>query len=189
MQNKVIIFSAPSGAGKTTLVKHLLELFPVLEFSISACSREKRPNETNGKDYFFISAEEFKNKIDHQNFIEWEEVYQGCYYGTLRSEIERIWNNGNIVIFDVDVKGGINLKRIFGEKALSIFVSPPNIQVLEQRLRARSTESEESLKKRIDKASLEMQFASQFDKIIVNNELSKTFQEAEQIVKDWINPS
>jgi len=187
MEGKIIIFSAPSGAGKTTIVKHILSIFPEMEFSISACSRLKRPNEIDGKDYFFITAEEFRIKIDNGEFVEWEEVYENCYYGTLRSELGRIWKSGHIVVFDVDVKGGINLKRIFGDNAISIFISPPDLKTLEQRLRNRATDSEESLKKRIEKATWEMEFASKFDKLIVNNELTKTFQETEQIVKAWIN--
>jgi len=187
MQGKVIIFSAPSGAGKTTVVKHLLETFPNLEFSISACSRQPRPNEKNGKDYYFISSEEFKNRISNHDFVEWEEVYTNCYYGTLHSELERIWKNNHMVVFDVDVKGGMNLKKIFGKNALSVFISPPDLEVLEQRLRDRSTESEESLKKRVEKAIWEMQFTTYFDKLVVNNELNKTLQETEQIVKDWLS--
>ncbi len=186
MEGKVIIFSAPSGAGKTTIVKHILSLFPEMEFSVSACSREKRPNETDGKDYFFISAEEFRKKIDNGEFVEWEEVYESCYYGTLRSELGRIWKSGHIVVFDVDVKGGINLKRIFGDKAMSVFISPPDLETLEQRLRNRSTDSEESLNKRLNKASWEMQFSNSFDKIILNKELPDTFKEAEEIIKKWI---
>ena len=187
MEGKVIIFSAPSGAGKTTVVKHILSLYSEMEFSVSACSRPKRPNEMDGKDYFFITAEEFRVKIEKGEFLEWEEVYENCFYGTLRSELSRIWKSVHVVVFDVDVKGGINLKRIFGDNAMSVFISPPDLETLEQRLRNRSTDSEESLQKRLNKAGWEMQFSSQFDKIIVNNELSKTYQEAEQIVKEWIN--
>jgi guanylate kinase len=187
MEGKVIIFSAPSGAGKTTIVKHILNLYPEMEFSISACSREKRPNETDGKDYFFISADEFRNKIEKGEFVEWEEVYEGCYYGTLRSELSRIWKIGHVVVFDVDVKGGINLKRIFGEKALSVFISPPDLETLEQRLRNRSTDSEESLNKRLNKASWEMQFSNSFDKILFNKDLKETLAEAERLVKEWIS--
>ena len=186
MEGKVIIFSAPSGAGKTTVVKHILSKFPELEFSISACSREKRPTEIDGKDYHFVSTEEFRNKINNGEFVEWEEVYEGCFYGTLRSELSRIWKSRHIVVFDVDVKGGMNLKRIFGDNAMAVFISPPDLETLEQRLINRSTESEESLIKRLNKASWEMQFANQFDKIIISNELDNTYRETENVVAQWI---
>lgn len=187
MSEKVIIISAPSGAGKTTVVKHLLKVFPQFEFSISACNREKRENEVNGVDYYFISTDEFRKKTINNEFVEWEEVYENCFYGTLRSEVERIWKKGNIVIFDVDVKGGINLKRIFGSKALSIFISPPDIKTLENRLRTRLTENEESIKKRVEKAELEMLFAKNFDKILINADLEITFKKVENLIKDWTN--
>ncbi len=186
MTEKVIIISAPSGAGKTTVVKHLLKKFPQFEFSISACNRNKRENEVNGIDYFFISTDEFRNKTINNEFIEWEEVYENCFYGTLRSEIQRIWLKGNIVVFDVDVKGGINLKRVFGNKALSIFISPPDLKTLEQRLKKRSTEDEKSIEKRVAKASLEMQFADSFDKILINNDLKETLVTAEKWIEEWI---
>ncbi|MBI5538815.1 MAG: guanylate kinase [Bacteroidia bacterium] len=186
MVGKVIIFSAPSGAGKTTVVKHLLNIFPQLEFSISATSRKIRGNEIHGKDYFYISADEFRDKINNQDFIEWEEVYENCYYGTLRSEIHRIWTKGNVVVFDVDVKGGMNLKRVFGDNALSIFISPPSLQILEERLRARSTDDEESIIKRINKAGLEMNFSGHFDKTLLNNDLQNTLKIAENWIKEWI---
>ena len=186
MSEKVVIISAPSGAGKTTVVKHLLKVFPQFEFSISACNREKRENEVNGVDYYFISTEEFRNKLSNNEFVEWEEVYENSFYGTLRSEVERIWKKGNIVIFDVDVKGGINLKRIFGNKALSIFISPPDLKTLEQRLRQRSTEDEKSIEKRVAKASLEMQFANNFDKVLINNSLNETLLTAETLIKEWL---
>lgn len=186
MEGKVIIFSAPSGAGKTTIVKHILNIFPEIEFSVSACSRPKRPGEINGKDYFFISVEEFRVKINNGEFVEWEEVYENCFYGTLKSELCRIWKSGHIVVFDVDVKGGINLKRIFGDKAFSVFISPPDLETLENRLRNRSTDSEESLNKRLNKAGWEMQFSSGFDTILMNKELPVTLKEAEEIVKEYI---
>jgi len=186
MNKKVIIVSAPSGAGKTTIVKHLLNKFNQLEFSISACTRQKRENETNGIDYYFISIEEFREKTKYDQFVEWEEVYENCFYGTLRSELDRIWNKNHIVIFDVDVKGGINLKRIFGDKAISIFVSPPNLETLKQRLIQRSTDDKKSIEKRIEKAEFEMQFANKFDKILVNNELTQTLLNADEIVNEWI---
>lgn len=186
MQGKLLILSAPSGAGKTTIVRYLLKKFPNLEFSISACSRPKRNLEVHGKDYYFLSADEFKNRIANNEFIEWEEVYSGSYYGTLKSEIERIWAKNNVVVFDVDVKGGINLKKIFGDSALSIFVMPPSIDALKQRLEHRNTESEESLNKRVGKAAEEMTYANQFDKILVNEILERSFVEAESLVKKFI---
>lgn len=186
MQGKLLIFSAPSGAGKTTIVRHLLNKLPNLEFSISACSRPKRNNEVHGKDYYFLSVDEFRSRIANDQFIEWEEVYSGSYYGTLKSEIERIWAKNNVVVFDVDVKGGINLKKIFGDKALSIFVMPPSIDALKQRLERRNTETEESLNKRVGKAAEEMTYANQFDRILVNEVLEKAFTEAETIVKNFI---
>ncbi len=186
MIGKVIIFSAPSGAGKTTVVKHLLNAFPQLEFSVSATSRQIRGNETNGKDYFYISAEEFRTKIENQEFIEWEEVYEGCYYGTLRSELKRIWQKENIVVFDVDVKGGMNLKRILGDNALAIFINPPSLEILEERLRARSTDNEESIIRRVNKAGLEMHFSGHFDKVLLNDDLNETLKTAENWVKEFI---
>lgn len=186
MQGKLLILSAPSGSGKTTIVKHLLKSFPNLEFSISACSRPKRDGEIDGKDYYFLSVDEFKRRIANNEFIEWEEVYSGSYYGTLKSEIERIWAKNNVVVFDVDVKGGVNLKKIFGEKALSVFVMPPSIEVLKQRLENRCTETPESLSKRVGKAADEMTYSNQFDKILINDNLEKSFQEAESQVKTFI---
>ena len=160
---KLIIFSAPSGAGKTTIVKHLLQRGLPLEFSISACSRVPRTGETNGKDYYFLNVEDFKQKINNHEFIEWEEVYAGNYYGTLRSEIERIWAKGKHVLFDIDVKGGVNLKKLFPDKTLSIFVEPPSVEELERRLIGRSTDDAETIRKRVDKAVYELGFADQFD--------------------------
>ncbi|HEY4798350.1 MAG TPA: guanylate kinase [Bacteroidia bacterium] len=188
MQGKLIIFSAPSGAGKTTIVHHVMEkLSDQMEFSISACTRAKRPNEIEGKDYHFISTEEFKQKIKHHEFVEWEEVYTGQFYGTLKSEIERIWNAGKNVIFDLDVQGGINLKREYGRRALAIFVMPPSIEILELRLRQRQTETAESLAKRVDKAKHEIEVAGQFDKIIVNEYLDKACTEAEKLVREFLS--
>ena len=172
MKGKAIIVSAPSGAGKTTIVKHLLSVIPELEFSISACSRLKREKETEGKDYYFITAEQFREKISRDEFIEWQEVYPGSYYGTLKSEMERIWQEVKTPIFDVDVLGGINLKKYFGETALAIFIRPPSLEVLESRLRHRGTESEENLQIRLNKAEEEMTFSDQFDRIVVNDEIS-----------------
>ena len=184
---KAIIFSAPSGAGKTTIVKSLLANKLPLSFSISACSRQKRENEINGKDYHFLSIKDFKQKINEQAFIEWEEVYENNYYGTLKSEIERIWNNKKHVVFDVDVVGGLNLKKHFGNNALAIFIQPPSMDVLIERLRNRATESEASLNKRINKAKHEMTYSPSFDSIIINDQLEKTIEVAEKKVKDFLN--
>lgn len=187
MNGKVIIFSAPSGAGKTTIVKHLLSCPDLnLEFSISACSRPKRSNEIHAKDYYFLFPDEFKQKIANNEFLEWQEVYQDHYYGTLKSEINRIWNNNHHAIFDVDVKGGLNLKKIFGEKALSVFVMPPSIDALEKRLRRRKTETEDRIQMRLAKAKKELQTANQFDKVILNDQLEKAFEEAEIIVRKFL---
>ena len=184
---KLIIFSAPSGSGKTTLVHHLLrKAEPKLAFSISATSRAKRPNETNGKDYYFLTADEFRKRIENGDFLEWEEVYPDQYYGTLRSEIERIHAEGMHVMFDVDVVGGINIKKQFGAQALAVFVKPPSIEELERRLRHRSTESEESLQKRVGKAAKELEFADQFDVILINDDLEIAKSEAEKLVRDFI---
>lgn len=185
--NKVVIISAPSGAGKTTIVKHLLEKFPQLEFSVSACSRPKREGEKDGIDYYFISVEDFQQKIKENKFIEWEEVYPNRYYGTLKTEIERIWNKNHIVLFDVDVKGGINLKKIFQHNAISIFIAPPSIEILKERLIKRGTENEESLKIRIEKAAYETTFAKQFDYVIINDHLDIAIKEITEIVQKYIN--
>lgn len=184
---KCIIFCAPSGAGKTTIVKHLLDVRHDLSFSVSATSRERRSKETEGVDYYFLSVAEFKKQIAEDAFIEWEEVYIDQFYGTLRSEIERIWAAGKHVIFDVDVMGGINLKKAFGEKALSIFVKPPSIQTLEERLRKRETETEESIKRRIGKAEQELATAEQFDEILLNDNLEEAKANAEVLVKRFLD--
>lgn len=186
MAGKAIIFSAPSGSGKTTLVKHLLQNNPDLGFSISAATRDKRGRkEEHGKDYYFLSPEDFRKKISANEFVEWEEVYAGNFYGTLKSEIQRIWDEGKNVIFDVDVKGGLNLKKYFGEKALAIFVKAPSIEVLKQRLNDRGTESEESLSRRLFKANFEMGFQDQFDVVLVNEELEKSKVEAQKLYDDF----
>jgi guanylate kinase len=188
MAGKALIFSAPSGSGKTTIVKHLLKNNPDLGFSISASTRDKRGRtEQDGKDYYFLTPEDFKSKIDTNEFIEWEEVYAGNFYGTLKTEIERIWQEGCNVIFDVDVKGGINLKKYFGEKALAIFVKVPSLEVLKARLTERGTESEESLSRRIFKAKFEMTFQDKFDVVLVNEELDKSLQEAQRIYDAFKN--
>ncbi len=187
MAGKLIIFSAPSGAGKTTLVQHVLQKFTdQLEFSISACTRDMRPNEVNGKDYHFLSIEEFKQKIKKNEFAEWEEVYKGQFYGTLKSELERIWSSGKHVIFDLDVQGGLNLKQKYGRQSYAIFVMPPSIEVLELRLRQRQTETPESLAKRVDKAKHELLVADQFDKILINENLEKATVEAEKLVREFL---
>ncbi len=187
MQGKLIIFSAPSGAGKTTIVKHLLSQGLPLEFSISACSRPLRNNEIDGKDYYFISVEEFREKIKKGEFIEWEEVYKDHYYGTLKSELKRIWDNEKHVIFDVDVKGGLNLKKQFHYRALAVFVMPPSLEVLEKRLRSRAADSEEKIRVRLEKAKREMENAEEFDVIIINDNLDEALKKAEKEVRKFIN--
>lgn len=185
-EGRLIIFSAPSGAGKTTLVKHLLGAGLGIEFSVSATSRKKRAGETDGKDYYFLSAEAFRDKIAAGEFLEWEEVYKDHFYGTLKSEVERIRSLGRHVIFDVDVVGGLNIKKQYGPAALSVFVMPPTPETLEERLRNRSTESEENLRKRLDKARKELGFAEKFDAILVNDDLDKAKQEAVALVGAFI---
>lgn len=187
MQGKLIIFSAPSGAGKTTIVQHLLTKIPKLEFSVSACSRAMRKDETHGVDYYFISVGEFKKKIENNEFVEWEEVYTDHFYGTLKTEIDRIWKKGHHIIFDMDVVGGLNLKKQFGAKALAIFVMPPSIQHLENRLKMRETETTESIARRIGKAEHELKTAVQFDKIILNDTLEHAFVEAEKVVSEFLS--
>jgi guanylate kinase len=187
MQGKLIIFSAPSGAGKTTIVHHLLDKIDTLEFSVSACSRAMRKDETYGVDYYFLSVDEFKQKIANDEFVEWEEVYKDNFYGTLKAEIERIWKKGMHVIFDVDVVGGLNLKNQFGDNALAIFVMPPSIQHLENRLKSRETETSESIARRIGKAENELKTADLFDKIVVNDKLADAFIEAEKIVGEFLS--
>ena len=186
MPGKALIFSAPSGSGKTTIVRHLLASNPDLGFSISASTRDKRGRtESHGKDYYFLTPEEFKKKIDEDAFIEWEEVYEGNFYGTLKSEIDRIWNEGHNVIFDVDVQGGLNLKKYFGDRALAVFVKVPSVDVLKERLRDRGTESEESLSRRLFKANFEMSFANKFDVVLVNEELQRSLKEAQDLYEDF----
>ncbi len=184
---KCIIVSAPSGAGKTTIVKALLASFSQLSFSISACSRAARPNELDGKDYHFLSLEKFQQTIQEDGFVEWEEVYTNAYYGTLKSEIERIWSQGKIVIFDVDVIGGLNLKKFFGTNALSVFIQPPNEKALEERLRYRNTEAEEKIQQRLQKSKVELDRANEFDVVLVNDVLPTTIEQAEKIVTNFMN--
>ncbi len=186
MIGKLIIFSAPSGSGKTTIVKELLKQEFKLEFSISACSREMRHNESNGKDYYFLDVIDFKNKIRNNEFVEWEEVYHNQFYGTLKSELNRIWDNGNHVIFDLDVVGGLNIKKQYPENSLALFIQPPSIEELEKRLQNRSTDNEEQILKRISKAEHELGFANQFDIIIINDNLEHAVLQARQSVKDFL---
>lgn len=189
MTGKSVIISAPSGSGKTTLVNHILKKFPDLEFSVSATSREPRENEEDEKNYYFLNPSEFRKKIKNDEFVEWEEVYKDMYYGTLKSELQKIWKKGKHVIFDVDVFGGLNLKKIFGDKALSVFVSVPSIGELEKRLRNRSTDPEEIIMKRLAKARHEMAYSTEFDVIIVNDDLERACREAEKIVNTFISKS
>lgn len=186
MNEKCIILCAPSGAGKTSITKYLLQQNLGLEFSISACTRAKRPNEADGTDYYFLTVDEFKQKIKNNEFIEWEEVYTNNFYGTLTSEISRIWKNGNYVIFDVDVKGGLNLSKHFGKNALAIFIKPPSINELEKRLRSRKTESEETIQRRINKVTEEMKYKKKFNVSVENNQLEVAQKEVYGIVKSFL---
>ncbi|GAB3909550.1 guanylate kinase [Mucilaginibacter boryungensis] len=186
-EGKLIIFSAPSGAGKTTIVHHLLKKIPELEFSISATTREPRGDEVDKKDYYFISKEEFLHRIAKKQFVEFEEVYSGTFYGTLRVEIERIWAKGKTVIFDIDVEGGMHLKRKYDGQALAIFVQPPSLDVLKQRLSARGTDSDAKLQERFDKAEKELNYAPQFDIILKNYDLDTACKEAEELVKSFLS--
>lgn len=189
MEGKLFIFSAPSGSGKTTIVKSLLEKNLGLEFSISATSRPKRENEIDKKDYYFLTAEDFKEKIQNDEFVEWEEVYGNRFYGTLKNELERIWNQGKHVIFDVDVVGGLNIKKKYKEKALSIFVMPPSIEELAKRLNLRSTDSSEDIEIRLNKAKEELSYANKFDIVIINDELEKAITESKKAISEFINRS
>lgn len=189
-QGKLIVFSAPSGSGKTTIVRHLLKQEDLnLEFSISATSRSPRENEVDGEDYYFMGLKEFKSHIKNDDFLEWEEVYRDNFYGTLNSEIERIWAMGKHVVFDIDVVGGLDIKRIYPERTLAVFVEPPSIEELKIRLKKRKTESEDRIAMRVAKASIEMATAPQFDHIIVNEDLDTALEEAYQLVKDFIKSS
>ncbi len=187
-QGKLIVFSAPSGSGKTTIVRHLLNIESLnLEFSISATSREKRGKEIDGKDYYFLSAKEFKSKIKNEEFLEWEEVYRDNFYGTLKTEVERIWALGKNVIFDIDVSGGLRIKRKFPEETLAIFVKPPSIDELKIRLKKRKTESADKINMRVAKASAELATAPLFDTIVINDTLEHALEEAENEVRQFIN--
>ena len=183
---RVVIFTAPSGAGKTTLVRHLLKNIPTLSFSVSATTRPKRASEKEGIDYYFLDNQTFQEKIEQNEFIEWEEVYEGCRYGTLKSEVNRIWEMGNTVIFDVDVKGATNIKKYYGEQALAVFVKPPALETLIERLTDRKTETPESLNKRIARATMELGYEQNFDRIVLNDDLATAKKEALQIVQDFL---
>ncbi|MCA6074234.1 guanylate kinase [Fulvivirga sedimenti] len=186
-QGKAIIFSAPSGSGKTTIVRHLLDANPGLGFSISACTRDKRGrNEVHGKDYYFLTPDEFRHHIEQGDFVEWEEVYPGNFYGTLKTEVQRIWDQGKAVIFDVDVKGGLTLKKYFGDQALAVFVRVPSMEVLEDRLTMRHTETADSMSQRLFKARFEMGFEDKFDVTLVNDDLEETLKQAEKLVGDFL---
>lgn len=187
--NKLIVFTAPSGAGKTTIVRHLLKEFDELKFSISATTREKRSHEEDGKDYFFLTTEQFKEKIEEKAFVEWMEVYSGQYYGTLKSEISRIWEADHHVIFDIDVKGAKEIKDMYGDRCLAIFVKPPTFETLVKRLKNRKTESDASLKKRIKRMKEEMGYENYFDITLINDVLEETLLEAKKIVQPFIMPS
>lgn len=184
---KVIIFSAPSGSGKSTIVNHLLKKDLGLEFSVSATCRSPRGEEQHGKEYYFFSQEEFKQKIRDNELLEWEEVYPGCFYGTLLSEIDRIWKRGHTVVFDVDVVGGINIKKRFGEDALALFIQAPSVEELRKRLVGRATDSMEKIEERVNKAAYEMGFAPQFDAIVVNDRLETALSEAERIIREFLS--
>ena len=186
MGGKCIILCAPSGAGKTSITKYLLQQDLGLEFSISACNREKREGEIDGVDYHFLTTEDFKTRIENDQFAEWEEVYKDNYYGTLKTEINRIWNSGKNVISDVDVEGGLSLTKHFGEKALAMFIKPPSFDALEERLRGRGTEDEEKIQKRLAKAGKELEFSKWFDYIIVNDRLEDAQKEAHMLVKTFL---
>ncbi|MBR0111159.1 MAG: guanylate kinase [Bacteroidales bacterium] len=186
MSNKVVIFSAPSGSGKTTVVRHILDLHPEMEFSVSATSRPPRGQEQDGVDYYFLSPRAFKARIRADKFVEYEEVYEGRFYGTLKSEVERIWAKGHVIIFDVDVKGGISLKEYFGDKALSVFIQAPDVAELRRRLVARGTDSPEAIDERVAKAAEEMTYAPQFDYILINDDLQTAFREIEGVVDRFL---
>ena len=183
---KVIIFSAPSGSGKTTIVRRLLNVYKNFEFSVSATSRAPRGQEVDGVDYYFLTEEEFLRRIEQDAFVEWEAVYAGTHYGTLKSEIDRIWSKGNIIVFDVDVVGGVNLKRIFGDKACSIFIMPPSVEELERRLIGRGTDAPEVIAKRVGKAAMEIERAPEFDHIVVNDDLEVAVAQTQSIIDRFI---
>lgn len=185
-KGKIIILSAPSGSGKSTIIGRLMQMPELnLEFSISATSRAPRGGEQHGREYYFLSPDEFRRRVDNGEFVEWEEVYAGTMYGTLRSEVERVVNSGRNLIMDIDVKGALNVKRIFGNEALAIFIAPPSLEVLEARLRGRNTDSEESIAKRLGKAEYELSFAPEFDRTVVNDDLDKAVKEVADLIKSF----
>ena len=183
---KVLIFSAPSGSGKSTIVNHILGLHPEIEFSVSATSRPPRGQEQDGVEYYFLSVEEFRRRIEADQFVEYEQVYEGRYYGTLKSEVERIWAKGHVIIFDVDVKGGVNLKKYFGDKALSVFIQAPSEEELKRRLIFRNTDAPDAIEERVAKAAEEMTYAPKFDVVLINDNLDKAYAEAEKMVDDFL---
>lgn len=185
--SKLIIFTAPSGAGKTTIVRHLLQQLPDLAFSVSATTRSKRSHEVDGQDYYFLTKEDFRQRVADNAFVEWEEVYEDLLYGTLRSEVERLWALGKHIIFDIDVKGASKLKQVYPDCSLAVFVKPPSREVLFERLRARKTESAESLRKRIDRAAEELTYENCFDEVLVNDDISIAFAQAEELVRSFLN--
>ena len=184
---KAILFSAPSGCGKTTIIRELMQYFDCFDFSISATSRQPRGEEQDGQDYYFLTHDEFMRRVEEGLFLEWEEVYAGTCYGTLKSEVSRIWDSGRVIVFDVDVNGGRNIKRYFGDDALSIFVMPPSLEVLEQRLRSRGTDSEESIAKRLARSAEELKQAPQFDVTIVNDDLQRAVGETRRVIEEFLN--
>ncbi len=186
MSNKVLIFSAPSGSGKSTIVNHILGLHPEVEFSVSATSRLPRGEEKDGVEYFFYSADIFRLLVRDDKFVEFEEVYPDRFYGTLKAEVNRIWARGHVIIFDVDVKGGVNLKKYFGEQALSVFIQAPSVEALCDRLVKRGTDSAEDIEKRVAKAAEEMTYAPKFDKVLINDDLATAFAEAEAMVDAFL---
>ena len=184
---KAILFSAPSGSGKTTIIREILKRFDCFEFSISATSRPARQGEQNGVDYYFLTPEEFDKRVAEGQFLEWEEVYAGACYGTLKSEIDRIWDNGHVIIFDVDVNGGMNIKKYFGSEALALFVMPPSIEVLEMRLRTRGTETEEAISKRLARSAAELKMADKFDVTILNDDLNRAVDETQRVINNYLS--
>jgi guanylate kinase len=187
LKNKIIVITAPSGAGKTSITRHLLHKFPQLAFSISAATRDARANEMHGKDYYFISLEDFQEKIRSNRFVEWEMVYEGKYYGTLRSELERIWENGQVPVLDIDVKGAIHVQQQFRDTTLSIFIEPPSIDELRRRLASRGTETEKSLQDRVNKASYEISFKQHFNSVILNDDLAVACDKAETVIREFLS--
>ena len=185
--HKAILFSAPSGSGKTTIIREIMKRFDCFEFSISATSRKPRAGERDGVDYYYLTPEEFARRVDEDMFLEWEEVYAGTCYGTLKSEVDRIWANGHVILFDVDVKGCMNIKRYFGTEALSVFVMPPSIEALEQRLHSRGTEKEEDIAKRIARSAEELKMADRFDVTIVNDILEEAVDQTQRIINNYLS--